>query len=361
MSIARKELLHILRDPQTLFFMLFIPVLDLFMLGYAVDMNVRNLPTVIVDLAGTQESRQLLEEFVNTNDFRVVATAYSDAEARQLIVAGTARVGIVIPENFSRQLEGGETAQLLILVDGSESSVAGEAVNASNAIALRESLKTVLADRHLPIEARPRVLFNPATRSANYFIPGLMVIMCQMMSTMLSANAIVREKELGTLEQLYMTPIRRGELIIGKMTPYVVFTILEFCVIALLMRIVFDVPVHGSFVMLLAFTIPFFLANIGAGLVISTKAATREAATQLAIGTLLPSIFLSGYVFPLDSMPGLWRFVANCIHTTWMIDASRGIILRGAGWPELWRHFVVLSGMAVGALVFGAVLVKKRL
>jgi ABC-2 type transport system permease protein len=127
------------------------------------------------------------------------------------------------------------------------------------------------------------------------------------------------------------------------------------------MRIVFDVPVHGSFVTLLAFTIPFFLANIGAGLVISTKAATREAATQLAIGTLLPSIFLSGYVFPLDSMPGLWRFVANCIHTTWMIDASRGIILRGGGWPELWRHFVVLSGMAVGALVFGAVLVKKRL
>jgi ABC-2 type transport system permease protein len=360
-SVARKELLHILRDPQTLFFTLFIPVLELFMLGYAIDTNVRNVRTVVVDLAGTQESRQLIEQFENTNDFRIVATAFSDVEARQLIVAGTARVGIVIPENFSRRLEAGETAQLLVMVDGSESSIAGEAVNASNAIALRESLAMVLANRQLPIEARPRILFNPATRSANFFIPGLMVVMCQMMSTMLSANAIVREKELGTLEQLYMTPIRRGELIIGKMTPYIFLTTLEFCFIAFLMRIVFQVPINGSFLTLLAITIPFFLANLGAGLWISTKAATREAAGQIAMGTLLPSIFLSGYVFPLDSMPVLLQPLANCIHTTWMIDASRGIILRGGGWPELWRHFFVLSGMAVGALVFGSVQVKKRL
>src|SRR4029078_3912801 len=191
-AVARKELLHIRVDPQTVFFTLFIPVLELFMLGYAIDTNVRNVRTVVVDLAGTQERRQLLEQFENTNDFRIVAKAYSDVEARQLIVAGTARVGIVIPENFSRRLEAGETAQLLGLVDGSESSIAGEAVNASNAIALRESLKMALADRQLPIEARPRILFNPATRSANFFIPGLMVVMCQMMSTMLSANAIVR-------------------------------------------------------------------------------------------------------------------------------------------------------------------------
>jgi ABC-2 type transport system permease protein len=360
-SVARKELLHILRDPQTLFFTLFIPVLELFMLGYAIDTNVRNVKTVVVDLAGTQESRQLLEQFETTNDFMIVAKAWSDVEARQMIIAGTARVGIVIPENFSRRLEAGETAQLLVLVDGSESSIASTAVNVSNAIALKESLEKALGGRQLPIESRPRVLFNPDTRSANFFIPGLMVVMCQMMSTMLSANAIVREKELGTLEQLYMTPVRRGELIIGKMTPYIFLTTLEFCFIAFLMWLIFQVPIHGSFLLLLAITIPFFLANLGAGLWISTKAATREAAGQIAMGTLLPSIFLSGYVFPLDSMPILLQPLANAIHTTWMIDASRGIILRGAGWPELWRHFVVLSGMAVGALVFGAVQVKKRL
>lgn len=360
-SVARKELLHILRDPQTLFFTLFVPVLELFMLGYAIDTNVRNVRTVIVDYAGTQESRQLLEKFENSHDFRIVARAFSDTEASQMIVAGKARVGIIVPENYTRRLEAGQTAQILVLVDGTESSIAAEAVNVSNAISLRESLERALGGRQLPVEARPRVLFNPDTRSANFFIPGLLIVMCQMMSTMLSANAIVREKELGTLEQLYMTPVRRGELIIGKMSPYIVLTTIEFCFIAFLMRIIFFVPINGPFLLLLGITFPFFLANLGMGLWISTKAATREAAGQIAMGTFLPSIFLSGYVFPLDSMPWLLRPVANAIHTTWMIDASRSVILRGGGWNELWWHTVVLSGMALGALIFGSLQVQKRL
>ena len=168
-----------------------------------------------------------------------------------------------------------------VLVDGTESSIASQALNVSNAIALRESLLKVLGERQLPIEARPRILFNPDTRSANFFIPGLMVVMCQMMSTMLSANAIVREKELGTLEQLFMTPVRRGELILGKMTPYVFLTLLEFCFIAFLMWLVFRVPIHGYFITLIMITIPFVLTNLGMGLWISTKASTREAAGQI--------------------------------------------------------------------------------
>ncbi len=360
-SVARKELLHILRDPQTLFFTIFVPVLELFMLGYAIDTNVRNVRTVILDRAGTQESRQLIEKFEKSQDFRVVAQVYRDQEIHEHIVAGKARVGIIIPENFSRRLEAGETAQFLVDVDGTESSIAAEAVNVSNAIALRESLERVLGGRPLPVEARPRVLFNPDTRSANFFIPGLMVVMCQMMSTMLSANAIVREKELGTLEQLYMTPVERGELIIGKLSPYIVLTTLEFCFIAFLMWLIFRVPIHGSFLTLLAITFPFFLANLGAGLWISTRAATREAASQMALGTILPSIFLSGYVFPIDSMPWLLKPLAFCFHTTWMIDASRSVILRGGGWNELWLHHAVLWGMALFAVVFGALQVKKRL
>jgi ABC-2 type transport system permease protein len=360
-SVARKELLHILRDPQTLFFTIFVPVMELFMLGYAIDTNVRNVRTVIVDRAGTQESRQLIEKFENSHDFRVVARALTDSEASQMIVAGIARVAIIIPENYSRRLEGGQTAQVLVLVDGTESSIAAAAVNDSNAISLRESLERSLGGRQLPVEARPRVLFNPDTRSANFFIPGLMVVMCQMMSTMLSANAIVREKELGTLEQLYMTPVGRSELIIGKMTPYIFLTTAEFCFIAFLMWLIFSVPIHGSFLLLLAITFPFFLANLGMGLWISTKAATREAAGQIAMGTILPSIFLSGYVFPLDSMPWPLRPVANAIPTTWMIDASRSVILRGGGWNELWQHTAVLSAMGVGALIFGSLQVKKRL
>src|SRR5207253_4649792 len=216
-------------------------------------------------------------------------------------------VGIKIPENYSRRTDGQDTAQLLILVDGSLSTVAAEAVNVGNAIALRESLERALGDRPLPVEARPRVLFNPDTRSANFFIPGLMVILCQMMATLLSANAIVREKENGTLEQMFMTPVSPGELILGKMTPYVVLTTLEFCLIALLMRTVFAVPVAGSFVLLLTMTLPFVLTMLGLGLLISTKASTRDAAGQLSFATLLPSVFLSGYVFSLDSMPWFFR------------------------------------------------------
>ncbi len=360
-SVARKELLHILRDPQTLFFTLFVPVMELFMLGYAIDTNVRDVKTVIVDLSGTQESRRLLEQFENTGDFKIVRTALSDREASQLIVAGIARVGIVIPENYSRKLAAGETAELLILVDGTESSIAGEAVNVGNAIALRESLIRVLGEHPLPIEAKPRILFNPDTRSANFFIPGLMVVMCQMMSTMLSANAIVREKELGTLEQLYMTPVGRMELILGKMTPYVFLTLAEFCFIAFLMWLVFQVPIRGRFLTLIAIACPFILTNLGFGLWISSRAATREAAGQVALGTILPSIFLSGYVFPIDSMPWPLPTVAFFFHTTWMIDAARSVILRGGGWNELWMHAAVLWGMAVLALVIGSLQLQKRL
>jgi ABC-2 type transport system permease protein len=360
-SLARKETLHILRDPQTLFFTLFVPVMELFMLGYAIDTNVRNVRTVVVDHAGTQESRQLLQQFENSQDFRIIHRAFTDREASQLIVAGKARVGIVIPENFSRRLEAGETAQILVLVDGTESSIAAEAVNVSNAIALRQSLGRILDDRSLSLEALPRILFNPDTRSANFFIPGLMVVMCQMMSTVLSANAIVREKELGTLEQLYMTPVRRGELIIGKMVPYIFLTLAEFCFIAFLMWLIFQVPIKGVFITLLMITFPFVLANLGVGLWISTKAATREAAGQVAMGTFLPSIFLSGYVFPIDSMPVVLQWFAQLIPTTWLIDASRSVILRGGGWQELWQHAVVLWTMAIVALVVGSLSLRKRL
>jgi ABC-2 type transport system permease protein len=360
-SVARKELLHILRDPQTLFFTLFVPILELFMLGYAVDMNVRHVRTVICDQAGTQESRQLLQRFENSQDFNIVARVFTDAELNEAIVAGKARVGIKIPRDYSQRLEAGQTAQVLILVDGTESSTAAEVVNVGNGLALNESLARALGDRALPVEARPRVLFNPDTRSANFFIPGLMVVLCQMMATMLSATAIVREKESGTLEQLFMTPVGRGELILGKMAPYVVLTTLEFCLIAFLMRTVFEVPIAGSFWLLLGLTQPFVLCMLGLGLLVSTRASTRDAAVQMCMGTILPSVFLSGYVFPLDSMPWIFRMVAQALPTTWLIDAARGIILRGAGWHELWLHAVVLWGMALVVMVVSSLKVRKQL
>jgi ABC-2 type transport system permease protein len=331
------------------------------MLGYAIDTNVRHVRTIMYDAAGTQESRKLLERFENSEDFKIVARATSDAELSQAIVKGQARVGIKIPADYSQKLLAGQTAQLLVLVDGTESSVAAEAINVGNALALRESLERALGDKPLPVEARPRVLFNPDTRSANFFIPGLMVILCQMMATMLSANAIVREKELGTLEQLYMTPVRRGELILGKMAPYLVLTLAEFCFIALLMRTVFQVPIAGVFITLVLITMPFVLTMIGLGLLISTKAATRDAASQISMGTILPAIFLSGYVFPYDSMPVFFQWLGNLVPATWLIDAARGVILRGGGWLELWPNALALWTMAIAVLVFSSFRLKKQL
>lgn len=360
-TVARKEILHVIRDPATLFFALFIPIVEMFMLGYAIDTNVRHVRTVVLDQARTQESRVMLRRFENSEDFQIVMEVFTDVALSQAIVAGKARVGIKIPEDYSRRLEAGQTAQILILVDGSESSVAAEAVNVGNALALRESLERALGGKPLPIESRPRVLFNPDTRSANFFIPGLLVVMCQMMAVMLSANAIVREKENGTLEQLFMTPVRASELILGKQLPYLIVSMIEFCTIAFLMWTVFQVPIHGSFFTLLALAFPFNLTMLGMGLWISTRVSTREAAGQMAMGTVLPSIFLSGYVFPIDSMPRFFWYLSQGIPTTWLIDAARGVILRGAGWAELWKHAVVLWAMALSMLFFSMLRFRKRL
>jgi ABC-type multidrug transport system ATPase subunit/ABC-type multidrug transport system permease subunit len=361
LPVARKEVIHILRDPMTLFFTLFIPILELFLLGYAIDTNVRHVRTVILDQAGTQESRQLLEKFENSEDFTIVARVFSDVEMSRAIVSGKARVGVKIPSDYSERLQAGQTAQLLVLVDGSESSVASEAVNVGNAIALRESLERALGGRALPVDSRPRVLFNPDTRSANFFIPGLMVVLCQMMATMLAATAIVREKETGTLEQLFMTPVRSLELVIGKMAPYLVLTFAEFCVIAFLMVVFFGVPIHGQFFTLLTLTLPFVLTMLGFGLLISTRSSTRDAAMQMAMGTILPSVFLSGYIFPIDSMPLFFRWISQVVPTTWLVDASRGVILRGTGAEDLWLHALVLWAMAFTSLIVSSLRFRKQI
>jgi ABC-2 type transport system permease protein len=361
-SVGRKEFFHIIRDPATLFFALFIPVLELFMLGYAIDTNVRNVSTAVLDQACNKDSRELVQRFENSTSFKVVMYVSTDEELSHAIVAGRARVGIKIPHDYSRRLDAKQTAQLLVLVDGSESTVAASALNVGNALALRDSLERVLGDgQPLPIDARPQILYNPDTRSANFFIPGLMVVMCQMMAIMLSANAIVREKENGTLEQLFMTPVKAGELILGKLLPYLVLTLIEFCTILLLMNLVFQVPIKGHVTTLLGLTLPFVFCFLGFGLFISTRVSTREAAGQVAMGTMMPSIFLSGYVFPLDSMPAIFWYVAQIFPTTWLIDAARGVILRGEGMNDLWRHSLILWTMGLSTFLLAMLKFRKRL
>jgi|HubBroStandDraft_6_1064221.scaffolds.fasta_scaffold04151_7 ABC-2 type transport system permease protein len=352
--VCRKEFLHIVRDRGTLFFALLIPMLQLFLFGFAVDTNVRQIATVVLDESHTQESRRLLERFAGSDVFDLRIYAHSPAEMYEAIRAGRARSGIRIPVDYARRLQDGTQATVLVLVDGSDSSVAGQAVSTSTGVALTESLVRVLPDGATPIEVRPSVLYNPATRSANFFVPGLIAILLQIMTILLIALSLVRERERGTLEQLTMTPVAPLGLMVGKMIPYGVLAFGELCAILIVMVAIFQVPIHGNFVLLLGLSIPFLMTVLGLGLVISTRARTQAEAFQLSMGTILPSIFLSGYIFLIENMPPFFQGIARLIPATYYIQILRGIILRGAGIRDLWVHAIVLTFMGCATILLAA-------
>ncbi len=364
-SILRKEVIHISRDPAALFFALFIPVVEMFLIGYAVNINVRDVSTVVYDAARTQESRLLLERFQNSHTYALSKFVDSDAAMTREIVAGHAQVGIKIPYDFSRRLMSGDTASILVLVDGSNATIAGEVGNVAVGIALQESLERVLSRSNrggqaLPVEVRRKVLFNPDSRSANFFIPGLVVVLIQIITVILTAFSIVRERERGTLEQLFMTPVGTLGLLIGKIVPYGALAFLELCWILTIMRWIFLVPIAGSIPLLLALSSLFIFAMLSVALLISTKAKTQQEANQMAFGTMLPSIFLSGYVFPFDSMPPFFQWIGRLIPTTYLIEISRGIVLRGAGIMELWPNALALLLFSVALIVVSAFRFQKK-
>ncbi|MGA8742655.1 MAG: ABC transporter permease [Terracidiphilus sp.] len=358
--VCRKEFLHIIRDPGTLFFALLIPMLQLFLFGFAVDTNIRQIPTVVLDESNTQDSRRLLQAFAGSDVFYLKLSARSQDQMYEAVRGGKARVGIRIPYDYARRLQDGTTATVLVLVDGSDSSVAGQAMSTATGVALKESLGRVLPDGAMPIEVRPSVLYNPATRSANFFVPGLIAILLQVMAILMIALSLVRERERGTLEQLTMTPVAPLGLMVGKMIPYGVLTFSELCVILLVMRTVFLVPIHGNVLLLLLLSIPFLLTVLGIGLVISTRARTQAEAFQLSMGTILPSVFLSGYIFLIENMPPFFQGISRLIPATYYIQILRGIILRGAGISELWVNATVLTLMGCASTLLAARLFVKQ-
>ncbi|MDQ3009831.1 MAG: ABC transporter permease [Acidobacteriota bacterium] len=364
LPVLRKEAIHISRDRMALFFTVFMPMLQMFLIGFAINTNVRNIATAVYDAANTQESRRLLDRFINSNDFRVVKYVNSEEVLNREVISGRARVGIKIPPDYSRRLLAGQTASYLVLVDGSESSVAGEALNVSNAIALRESLERSLnvssVRQTLPVEARPKILFNPDSRSANFLIPGMIAVLMQMMTVLMTAVAIVRERERGTLEQLYMTPVKPLGLMVGKVVPYGVVAFAEICLLLIFMRWAFGVPIRGDIFLLLLLATPFITTMLGLGLLISTRARTYQEAMQMAFGTMMPSIFLSGYFFPLENMPVFFQWVSMIIPTTYLIQIFRGIILRGAELQDLWKQGLILTAMSVFMIAVAARRFRKK-
>ncbi len=271
-AVFYKEVLHIRRDQMALFFALVMPLMQMFLLGFGIDTNVRQVRTVVFDENNRAESRELIDRFRNSDTFRVVASVQSDRGLNDAIVGGQAKVGVKIPWDYSDQLLKKGTAQVLVLIDGSDSSVAGQAINVATAIGLDESLKRALSERQvLPVEIRPQLLFNPASRSPNFFLPGLMSALLLNVTTFLTAFAIVREKEKGTLEQLFVTPVKPLGLMFGKILPYLVVGFTELCIILVLLVTVFRVPIHGNPLLLLVLSVPYLFVSLSIGLLVSSR------------------------------------------------------------------------------------------
>ena len=361
-AVLYKEVLHIRRDYRTVFFALFIPVLQMIVLGFGIDTNIRQVKTVVFDQDGRQASRELVDRMRNSDTYRIVGYAQSDRELNDAIVSARARVGIKIPVDYSDQLLKGGTAQVLVLIDGSDSAVAGQALNVSTAIGLDESLRRLLGSGRgaLPVEMRPKLLFNPDSRSPNFFLPGLVAVLLLFFTTFLTALGIVREKEKGTLEQLFVTPVRPMGLLLGKLIPYFGIGLLGLSGLLFFMVTVFRVPIQGEVLLLYALACPYLFVNLSIGLLISSKANTQPEAMQMSMMVILPTIFFSGYIFPRETMPLPFYLFSFLVPGTYFVNISRGIILRGAGIAHLWMDGVVLLTFGVALLLLAAKRFQKK-
>jgi ABC-2 type transport system permease protein len=355
-AVFYKEVLHVRRDPGTLFFSLLIPLLQMIVLGFGIDTNVRQVHTVVFNADGRQESRELIDRLKNSDTFHVIRYVENDRDLNDMIISGRARVGIKIPVDFSDKLIHNMSSQVLVLIDGSDSSVAGQAINVTTAIGLDESLRRVVTDptAAFAVDMRPKLLFNPDSRSPNFFLPGLTAILLLNVTTFLTAFAIVREKERGTLEQLFVTPVRPFGLLLGKLLPYFFIGFFELCNILFFMRFVFRVPIHGNVFLLAFLSLPYIFVSLSLGMLISSKANTQGQAMQLAFLTILPSIFFSGYIFPRETMPVIFRAISYLVPASYFINITRGIILRGATFQHLWTDGLALFTMGTLLLVIAS-------
>lgn len=361
-AILRKELTQMRRDRMTVVFAIILPVFQLVLFGL-IDTNVKHVPAAVFDQSRSAESRQLIQEFVNTTYFDVRKYVQSREQLRAEIIASRASVGIEIPPDYARRLAGNRTADVLVMIDGSDSSIAGQALAAANGVTLQKSLRERMdqGDRGPRVEAHPVMLFNPDSRSANLLIPGLVAILLTFSGTMLSAFAIVKERERGTLEQLMVTPVSPLAVVLGKILPYLFLAYLQLVLILILMRWIFFVPIHGSVTLLLVLSSVYLFALLSLGLVISSRAKTQMEAIQRAQMFLLPSIMLSGYIFPLTSIPGPLRILSRILPATHYISISRGIIIRGAGFQDLWPSVAALLLISVVLVAMSARAFQKTI
>jgi ABC-2 type transport system permease protein len=363
-AILFKEFIVVWRDPMTLFFMFFPPLIEMIAFGYALDNDVKHMATIILNEDRTVESRQLIDRFVNTQTFRVVGEMQSLEEMKSEMRKGRAYVGIQIPPTFTRDVRAGRPAQVQLLVDGSNSTTALQALNTGMGVALTQSVESLLREtgrQGVPIDIRPQMLYNPAMRSPNFYVPGVIGVVLQIGTTVATAMALVRERERGTLEQLLVSPLSRAGLMLGKLVPYLCIGMAMAVILFLIMRFVFDVPIVGNVVGMMFSTLVYVFALLSLGLLVGTKATNQMQALQMSMVFLLPSVFFSGFIFPRETMPWIFYALGALFPTTYFIALMRAIILRGAHFFEYWPNLAILVVMSILLFVLCALRFRKKI
>ena len=371
-AIIQKELVQTLRDRRTLVIQLMWPIFILFLFGYAVEIQVEHQPTVVVDMSRDRLSYAYLDAMVNTGFFDVVGYADSEAAAVQAIDDGWARVAIVIPPNFAPRVERRESPQVLVLIDGADVLGSQSALNATMTTAQHFAADVILeqversplasqAERLRPLDVRFRVLYNPGLKSIVYMVPGLVGLILQQQTLLLTAFAIVREREAGTIEQLLVTPIRPWELMLGKMIPNLFISFVNMSTILALGLVWFNVPFHGDISLFFALAFLFVFSSLGLGILVSTLATSQKQAQQLGTVIIMLSIMLSGFIFPREAMPLAVQWMGSFIPLTYFLRISRGLMTKGVGLASVQDSVVALVVFGIAVFVISTRTFRRHL
>lgn len=369
MSIIRKEFIQIFRDPRTLGLILVMPIVQLFLLGYAATTDVKNVPIAVLDQSRTPESRALLDAFRAADYFRIDYEVRSEEEIQILIERGDVRAALVIPPDYDRRLLDGD-AQVSMVLDGSDATVGSTALSTANLIGQSYSIKvlTEQASRQgrgttvrPPLEVRTRVWYNPDLVSAYFMIPGMIGMILYFITALLTATAIVRERERGTIEQLIVTPVRSWELVIGKVIPYIILGFFDTIEVLLIGHYWFKVPIRGNLGLIFATSGLLLLSSLGIGLFASTIANTQQEAFLTVMFTMLPGIFLSGFFFPIDAMPKFLQLISYAIPLRYFLVIIRTLLLKGVGAAAIQNEIIALAIFGVVIMSAASARFRKRL
>lgn len=362
--IVKKEFIQIRRDRLMAPLILIAPVFQLLLLGYAATTDVKNIRTAILDQDGTADSRYFTERIRRADGFHLVAPPERPRDLVRLLDRGEIRAGLVVQPGHARDLGRGRSAPVQLLLDGTDAVTAGVVMGYLQRIAAqanRRSLEMEGRDFVLPAGIETRVWYNPTLQSRNFFIPGIICLLLLVITTIMPSLAIVKEREQGTLEQLIVTPIRPVELILGKLIPFAVIGFVEIAVVVTFGWILFDVVPRGSLGLLFALSGLFLLNTLGLGLLVSTVSRTQQQVLMTIFAFLFPSIILSGFVFPIASMPGWIQVITYAVPLRYFLEIVRGIYLRGVGMEILWPQAAALLGIGLCFLVAAVFRFKKRL